>query len=98
MQIKYNNKRIEKVCTKASVSDKLYGKDMSVKIQQRITQIKAADSVEQMIKDGIGRCHLLKGDRKNQYAVDLIHPKRLIFVKKGDEIQIAVITEITDYH
>ncbi len=40
----------------------------------------------------------LKGNRKEQYAVDLVHPYRLVFEKKGNEIQIANIMEIVDYH
>ena len=40
----------------------------------------------------------LKGARKWQYAMDLVHPYRLVFEKKGTEIQIAIIMEITDYH
>lgn len=51
-----------------------------------------------MVQFKIGRCHPLKGDRKNQYAVDLVHPYRLVFEKKGNEIQIAFISEIVDYH
>lgn len=89
---------MEKVCTDASVAIKKYNIRMAEKIQQRITEIKASDSVEQMLQYHIGRCHLLKGDLKGLYAMDLIHPFRLIFEKKGDEIQIAKITDITDYH
>lgn len=68
------------------------------KIHQRIDEIEAAPNVEVMIQFGIGRCHRLKGKRKNQYAVDLVHPYRLVFEKKGKEIQIANIMEIVDYH
>ena len=71
---------------------------MAEKIQMRIDQIKAADSVEEMIQFKIGRCHPLHQNRKNQYAVDLVHPMRLVFEKNGDEIQIANIIEIIDYH
>lgn len=71
---------------------------MAEKIQHRIDQIVAAPSVEMMIQFRIGRCHPLTGNRKNQYAVDLVHPFRLIFEKKGAEIQIANILEIVDYH
>ena len=71
---------------------------MAGKIQQRIDQIHAADTVEQMIQFGIGRCHPLHQNRQNQYAVDLVHPMRLVFEKKGNEVQIANIIEITDYH
>ena len=76
MKVEYNSKGIEKVCTNAAVAEKKYGAEMAEKIQMRIDQIKAADSVEQMIQYHIGRCHPLKGNRKNQFAVDLVHPQR----------------------
>lgn len=98
MDVEYRNKSIEKVCKNASVAEKKYGQEMAEKIQHRIDQIIAADSVEQMIQFRIGRCHPLHQNRKNQYAVDLVHPMRLVFEKKGTEIQIAYITEIVDYH
>lgn len=98
MQIDYRTRKLEKVCTIAHESEKQYGNDMAEKIQQRIDEISAAPNVEMMVQFKIGRCHLLKGDRKNQYAVDLIHPYRLVFEKKGNEIQIAFILEIVDYH
>lgn len=98
LRIEYKNKSIEKVCTNASIAEKKYGPDMAEKIQQRIDQIQAADSIEQMVQYRIGRCHSLTGNRKKQYAVDLVHPQRLVFEKKGEEIQIANIIEIIDYH
>ena len=30
------------------------------------------------------RCHPLLNNRKGQYAVDLVHPFRLVFKKHGD--------------
>ena len=98
MQVEYKNKSIEKVCTDASSAERKYGSEMAEKIQMRIDQIKSSDTVEFMIQYGIGRCHPLHGDRKGQYAMDLVHPQRLIFAKKGKEIQIANIMEIEDYH
>ena len=71
---------------------------MADKIHQRIDELHAADTVEMMIQWHIGRCHPLAQNRKGQYAMDLIHPFRLVFEKKGDEIQIANILEIVDYH
>lgn len=98
MQIEYKNKSIEKVCTNAHEATKKHGPKMAEKIHQRIDEISAADTVEEMITYRIGRCHLLAENRKGEYAVDLIHPYRLIFTKKGNEIQIARIMEIVDYH
>lgn len=71
---------------------------MAAKIHQRIDEIRAADSVEQMVQFKIGRCHVLTGKRKGQYALDLVQPYRLVFIKKGEIVQIAIIHEIVDYH
>jgi len=98
MEVTYKNKSIKATCTDAKVSDKRYGKEMSEKIQMRIDEIRAAENVEYMVQFHIGRCHSLKNNRKGQYAVDLVHPYRLVFEKHGDEIQIANIIEIVDYH
>ena len=98
MDITYKNKRIEKVCTDAKTAEMTYGQDMADKIHQRVDEINAADTVELMIQFRIGRCHPLSQNRKGQYAVDLVHPYRLVFEKKGGEIQIANILEIVDYH
>jgi proteic killer suppression protein len=98
LDITYKNKRIEKVCTDAKTAEKTYGQDMADKIHQRVDEINAADTVELMIQFRIGRCHPLSQNRKGQYAVDLVHPYRLVFEKKGGEIQIANILEIVDYH
>lgn len=98
MEITYRNKKIEKVCTDARTAERAYGREMACKIHQRIDEISASETVEMMIQFHIGRCHPLTQNRKGQYAVDLVHPYRLVFEKKGNEIQIANILEIVDYH
>lgn len=98
MDITYRNRKIEKICTDAKTAERTYGKEMSEKIHQRIDEITAADTVEMMIQFHIGRCHSLTQNRKGQYAVDLVQPYRLVFEKNGNEIQIANVLEIVDYH
>ena len=98
MKTAYKSKKLEKICTNAKIAEKLYGTEMAEKIHQRIDEIKAADTIEMMLKYHIGRCHPLKSNRKGQYAVDLVHPYRLVFEKKDGKIQIAYILEIVDYH
>lgn len=71
---------------------------MAELIHLRIDQLNAAETVEEMINFSIGRCHQLNGNREGQYALDLVHPYRLIFVKIDDQIQIVKIMEIVDYH
>ncbi len=98
MEITYKNNRMKKICTDTRAAEKKYGTKMAEKIDMRIGEISAADTVEIMIQFRIGRCHPLTQNRKGQYAVDLIHPYRLVFEKNGNEIQIVNILEIVDYH
>ena len=98
LQIEYNNRALEKVCTDAQEARKKYGQKMAEKIQQRIGEISAAPSVETLVQFKIGRCHALGGNRNGQYAMDLVHPYRLVFKKNGADIQIVKILEIVDYH
>ena len=98
MDITYKNNKIMKICMDAKIADRTYGNEMSQKIQMRIDEIRAVDTVEEMIQCRIGRCHPLSNNRKGQYAVDLVHPYRLVFEKHGSEVQIAHIMEIVDYH
>ncbi len=98
MEVEFRNKKIEKVCTNAAAARKRYGNEVARKISQRISEISAAPNVELMVAAHIGRCHPLLGDRAGQYAVDLVHPLRMVFTKEGDAVQVATIEEIVDYH
>jgi len=98
LQIEYKSRGLKKVCTNAHEAEKKYGKKMTAKIHQRIDEITAANSVEMLIQYKIGGCHILKGDRKKQYAMVLIQPYRLVFEMNGSEIQIVRVIEIIDYH
>ena len=98
MDITYRNRKVEKICTDAKTAERTYDREMADKIHQRIDEIDAADTVEMMVQFHIGRCHPLTQNRRGQYAMDLVHPYRLVFEKNGDEIQIANILEIVDYH
>ena len=99
MRIEYKNNNLRKVCTDYTKASKSYGERMAELIHLRIDQLMAADSADQMVKFSIGRCHPLHGDREGQYALDLVHPHRLIFIRVNDEIKIVRIVEIVDdYH
>ena len=71
---------------------------MTVKLYERLQQISRATSIETLIFLRLGRCNPLYGDRLGQYAMDLIHPYRLIFTQYGNTVDIVEIQEIVDYH
>ena len=83
LEITYKTHKLEKVCTDASMARKEYGLEMAQKITQRINELRAADSVDMLVQFQLGRCHPLKGDRLGQFAMDLVHPYRLVFIKNG---------------
>ena len=51
MEIVYKNKKIHKVCENYNEAKKIHGEQMAAKIHQRIDEIKAAESVEQIYYD-----------------------------------------------
>ena len=67
-------------------------------IHQRVDELKAASSVEMLIQYSIGRCHPLEGDRKGEFAMDLVYPYRLVFEHSKKEICFVRIINIEDYH
>lgn len=100
LEITYKSKKLEKVCEDKKIAVKTYGPDMARKIKIRINEIRASDSIEEMIQFQVGRCHALLGNRLGEYAVDLIQPFRLIFEKDKDTGALKVVKtiDIVDYH
>ena len=98
MQIRYRNSKIANSCTNYSYAKKKYGVELADRIFLRVKQLSAVNSIEELIKNSIGRCHLLKGERSGQFALDLLHPYRSIFVKVKYKFEIVEIIEIVDYH
>ncbi len=43
-----------------------------------------------LVDFSIGRCHQLRGNRKGEYSMDLVHPYRMIFEHVDGKIE--------DYH
>ena len=71
---------------------------MAELIHQRVDEIKAAASIEMLVQFAIGRCHPLQGNRKGEYAMDLVHPYRLVFEQNDKDVQVVRIINIEDYH
>lgn len=98
LQIDYKTNSLAKACTQFKVAKKQYGERMAIMLHQRINELRAASSIEELVKYSIGRCHSLDGNRKDEYAMDLIHPHRLIFKKVKDKIEAVRILSIENYH
>lgn len=104
MELTYKSKKLEKECTDYKKAVKSYGLSTAVKLHQRVKELSAASSLDEMVEFMIGRCHPLTGDLKGKYALDLAHPFRLIVEPvnhdcSGEfEIKIVKLLEVKDYH
>lgn len=99
MLVEYRTEKLRKYCTDFAAASRKFGPDNALRLQARISQLTAAASVEEMVAHHIGRCHALQGRRAGQYALDLAHPLRLVFVPRDDgTVRVAAIWEIVDYH
>lgn len=101
MIVTYRNADIRKCCTDGRYALRKHGARRALLIARRVQELLAADSVEEMIEYGIGRCHPLRENRSGQYALDLDHPWRMVFTKAGVnavEINVVRVEDFVDYH
>ena len=111
MEIAFRSRKMEKLCNNAQEMRAELGDRCAKVLQQRLAEMKAADTLEDLGKIPGARCHELKADRKGELAVDLVHPKRLVFVPDHDpapskadgglnwsQVTRVLILETVDYH
>lgn len=107
MIVEYKSKKLKKECEDPKKAQKQYGKGIGIKLTQRVGELVAATSLLDIQYIQSARLHRLKGKRSDEYAIDLVHPFRLvikpILKENGDlneleTIDIVRIEEVTDYH
>ncbi|MFH5834823.1 hypothetical protein ACHAL6_01940 [Proteiniclasticum sp. C24MP] len=107
MVVEYRTNKLRKQCENPSIAQKDYGSGIGNRLTQRVSEFLAASTLADIKAIPVARLHKLEGDRKNQYAVDLMHPHRLLFrpviddessIKKLELITVIQIEEVIDYH
>lgn len=105
MYITFVDNKIQKVSEDWETAVRKLSERMAKKLFQRIAEIRAADNLKVLRQLPGPRCHPLQGSRVGQYAVDLVHPKRLILIpifEKGiineESVTEVAISDIVDYH
>ena len=90
---------------------KRWGDARARRLQQRLAELAAAETLEHLRGLPGARCHELKADRKGKISVDLAHPFRLIFEpdhnplpRKPDggldwtQVTAVLVVEVADTH
>jgi plasmid maintenance system killer protein len=110
LEIKYKNRKLEKQLTDLREMAKTFG-SMARKVNQRLEDLKSADTLAVMATIPAARCHELVGTRKGELAVDISPNYRIIFEPdhnpvptkddgglNWEEVSKIQINELTDYH
>ena len=110
MNISFKDKKIQKMFNSARLLERKYGKNAKY-IKRRMAVLRASNDLSNVPIVKPERCHVLKGDRKGLFAVDLMHPYRLVFLPNHDpvpkiedggidltKITSIIIISVEDYH
>ena len=110
MDITFEDNKLEKCANDRKKAIKKLGQKRADEYQKRLDDLKAANTLEE-VRNLPGNYHELKANRKGQWAYNLDHPYRLIFVphenpipvnEDGQYIWIEIkgveIIDIADHH
>lgn len=78
MEICFTNAKLSKLCNSDVKLRGKHGPRMTALVQQRLFDLEAAETLEEM-RSLPGRCHSLTENLDGLFAVDLVHPDRLVF-------------------
>ena len=111
MDIAFRTLKLEKTFNSADALQKAYGKRMARTIKIRLAVLNTAPTLALVPTTPPDRRHQLRGDRDEQFAVDLVHPRRLVFEpnheplpRKDDggidteKVTAITIIDVIDYH
>ena len=111
MEIDFRTRKLEKAFNTAVALQKTYGARMARVIMMRMAVLRGARNLGLVPTTPPDRRHQLSADRDEQFAVDLVHPYRLVFAANHEPVprrddggidaeQVTAITilEVVDYH
>ncbi len=111
MNIDFARPRLKRTFNSETALKRAYGDRMIRTIAMRMKVLRHAPTLSKVPVTKPDRRHQLEGNRAGQYAVDLVHPKRLVFEpnhnpmprkKDGgidtDQVTAITIIEVIDYH
>lgn len=111
MEITFRTRKLKRVFSSSKDLSRNYGDRMARSIQNRLAVLSKASSLSRVPSIRPERLHQLSGNRHGQFAVDLVHPHRLIFQPDHDPVptdseggigrdRVTSITiiEVVDYH
>ena len=111
MDVNYRNTKMRKIFDSKTQLIRKYGSRRGLLISNRVVYLRLAPNLAAVPTGRPHRCHQLSGDRDEQFAIDIVHPFRLVFDVAHNPIprdefggvdkeRVTAIRflEVTDYH
>lgn len=109
MKLEFKSKKLKKLCEDPKIAQIELGPQIGIKLTLRVNEFRAAKNLNDIAKNSaVNGFHPLSGDRKNEFAVTLKEPHRLVFSINNEEtnledltyndIEFIKIEEVIDYH
>lgn len=111
MEVCFASRKMQKTCSSEKEMKREWGNVLAKKLQQRLMELKAADTLDDISRLPPARCHELKGGRKGELSLDVTHPYRLVFRPDHDpspfksdggldwtKVTKVVVLEVVDTH
>ena len=86
MVILFKTTKLEKECNTENLMIRRFGSKRTKLLKRRLTELAAANSLEDLRNLPQSRCHELKGNLKGYLSVALDDPYRLIFEPPNDPL------------
>ena len=86
MEIAFRNNKLKKCCNERDAGIKAWGTQIANKVFQRLMELRAAENLSEISSLPPPRCHSIDDIRKGCWAVDLVHPQRLLFKINQDSV------------
>lgn len=86
MNIDFRTNKLKKCCSERVAGIKEWGQPIADKVFQRLSELRAATNLSEISYLPPPRCHRVDGVRKDCWAVDTIHPQRLLFKINQDPV------------
>lgn len=108
MDLEFKTNKLKKQCEDPRIAQKDFGSQIGFKLTMRVNELRAATSLKDIeVNKDVNGFHQLKGDRKDEFAVTLAQPFRLVFKVQQqisedgiqyNDIKFIKIEEVGDYH
>lgn len=86
MDIRFATKKLQRLCSERREMTRHFGGQVAGRLERRLADLAAAESLSALSLVPGARPHMLKGDRSEQIAVDVTRSVRIVFEPDHDPV------------